>query len=94
MTQYFVHLNRLVTNKSDGSVNDELGRRFIIEVVDVDSAKINIPDLEKAIQEDVKSLTNVFDSWLQHAVGDVDDNDDFDIQDSARFCDFLVIDEG
>lgn len=94
MTLYFVHLNRLATNKSDGSVNVELGRRFIIEEVDVDSEKLNIPDLEKASQDDIKSLTNVFDSWLRNAVGDVDGNAEFNIQDSARFCDFLIIDEG
>lgn len=81
-------------NKSDGSVNDELGRRFIIGEVDVDSEKLNIPDLEKASQDDIKLLTNFFDSWLRNAVGDVDGNTEFNIQDSARFCDFLVIDEG
>ncbi|KFY42557.1 hypothetical protein V494_02357 [Pseudogymnoascus sp. VKM F-4513 (FW-928)] len=94
VTQYFVHLDRIVTSKSDGSVNDELGRRFIIEEVDVDSEKLNIPDLEKASQDDIKALTNVFDSWLLNAVGDVDGGAELNIQNSARFCDFLVIDEG
>ncbi|OBT84881.1 hypothetical protein VE02_05927 [Pseudogymnoascus sp. 03VT05] len=94
VTQYFVHLNRLATNKSDSSVNEELGRRFILEEVDVDSEKINVPDLDKATQDDIKALTNVFDYWLRNAVGDVDGNAEFNIQDSARFCDFLVIDEG
>ncbi|KFY12500.1 hypothetical protein V492_03839 [Pseudogymnoascus sp. VKM F-4246] len=75
------------------TVNDELGRRFIIEEVDVDSEKLNIPDLEKASQDDIKALTNVFDSWLLNAVSD-DGNSEFNIQNSARFCDFLVIDEG
>ncbi|KFZ12468.1 hypothetical protein V502_07060 [Pseudogymnoascus sp. VKM F-4520 (FW-2644)] len=93
VTQYFVHLNRLAANKSDGSVNDELGRRFIIEEVDVDSEKLNVPDLGKASQDDIKALTNVFYSWLRSAV-DVEGNAEFNIQDSARFCDFLVIDEG
>ncbi|KFY87359.1 hypothetical protein V500_07004 [Pseudogymnoascus sp. VKM F-4518 (FW-2643)] len=69
------------------------GRRFIIEEVDVDSEKLNVPDLGKASQDDIKALTNVFDSWLRSAV-DVEGNAEFNIQDSARFCDFLVIDEG
>jgi hypothetical protein len=94
VTQYFVHLNRLATNKSDSSVNEELGRRFILEEVDVDLEKINVPDFDNASQDDIKALTNVFDSWLCNAVGDVDSNAEFNIQDSARFCDFLVIDEG
>lgn len=91
VTRYFVYLNRLTTNKSDGSVNDKLGRRFIIEKVDVDSEKLSIPDLNKASQDNIKAPTNVFDSWLRNAASDVDDNAEFDIQDSARFYDFLVI---
>ncbi|KFY32426.1 hypothetical protein V493_00218 [Pseudogymnoascus sp. VKM F-4281 (FW-2241)] len=94
VTQYFVHINRLATNKSDGSVNEELGRRFILEEVDVDSEKLNVPDLDKASQDDIKALTSVFDSWLRSAVGDVENNDEFNIKHSARFHDFLVIDEG
>ncbi|KAL5350647.1 hypothetical protein ACLOAV_004216 [Pseudogymnoascus australis] len=93
-TQYFVHINRLVTNKSDGSINEELGRRFILEEVDVDSEKLNISDLDKASQDDIKSLTNVFDSWLRSAVSDGENNDEFNVQHSARFHDFLVVDEG
>ncbi|KFY77539.1 hypothetical protein V498_09306 [Pseudogymnoascus sp. VKM F-4517 (FW-2822)] len=72
-----------------GSVNEELGRRFILEEVDVDSEKLNIPDLDKASQDDIKALTNVFDSWLRSAVGDVENNDVFNVQHSARFHDFL-----
>ncbi|OBT63851.1 hypothetical protein VE03_06582 [Pseudogymnoascus sp. 23342-1-I1] len=94
VTQYFVHINRLVTHKSDGSVNEELGRRFILEEVDVDSEKLNIPDLDKASQDDIKALTDVFDSWLRSAVGDVKNIDKFNVKHSARFHDFLVIDEG
>ncbi|KFY80131.1 hypothetical protein V499_00967 [Pseudogymnoascus sp. VKM F-103] len=93
VTQYFVHINRLATNKSDGSVNEELGRRFILEEFDIDPEKLNIPDLNKASQDDIKALTNVFDSWLRSAVGNVEGNEEFNIQHSARFCDFLVIDE-
>ncbi|OBT46947.1 hypothetical protein VE00_02491 [Pseudogymnoascus sp. WSF 3629] len=91
---YLVHLNRLATNKSDGSVNEELGHRFIPEEVDVNSEKLNIPELNKASQDDIKALTNAFDSWLYSAIGDVKGNDEFNIQNSPRFCDFLVIDEG
>ncbi|KFY50326.1 hypothetical protein V496_09401 [Pseudogymnoascus sp. VKM F-4515 (FW-2607)] len=88
------YTNHLVSNKSDGSTSEELGRRFILEEVDVDSEKLNISDLDKASQDDIKALTNVFDSWLRSAVGDVENNDVFNVQHSARFHDLLVIDEG
>lgn len=90
-----VQLNRLVTNKSNGSVNDydEYGRRSILEEVDVNSEKLNIPDLEKASQDDTKALTNGFDSWLHNVVGEVG-NAEFNVQGSAKFSKFFIIDEG
>lgn len=91
VTQYFIHLNRLAMNKSDGSINEELGRRFIVEVFeDADSEKLKFPDLANASQDDIKSLTDVFDAWLRNAVGNVE----VDPVDSPRFSDFLIIDEG
>ena len=60
VTQYSVHLNRLATNKSDGPVNEELESRFILQDVDVDTEKLDIPDLDKASQDDIKTLTKVF----------------------------------
>ncbi|KAL5352384.1 hypothetical protein ACLOAV_002332 [Pseudogymnoascus australis] len=77
------------TNRSDKSVNEELGRRFILEECNIE--KLNIPNLDKASQDDIKALTKVFDAWLYSAAGDVDE--EFNIQHSARFCDFLAIDE-
>lgn len=65
------------------------GHRFILEECNID--KLNIPNLDKASQDDIKALTKVFDSWLYSAVGHVDE--EFNIQHSARFCDFLIIDE-
>ncbi|RYP21254.1 hypothetical protein DL767_009306 [Monosporascus sp. MG133] len=91
VTQYFIHDNRLINNKPDGSVNEELARRFILEVFeDPNSEKMKLPDLAKASQDDIKSLTDVFEAWVRTAVGKVD----FDPADNPRFCNFLVIDEG
>jgi hypothetical protein len=88
---YFIHLNRLAKNKNDGSVNEELARRFIVEVVqDTASEKLKLPDLAKANQDDIKSLTDVFEASVRNAVG----NDDFTPVYNPRFCDFLAIDEG
>ncbi|KFY19610.1 hypothetical protein V493_07891 [Pseudogymnoascus sp. VKM F-4281 (FW-2241)] len=84
-----------LTTKSDGSVNDydEHRRRSILEKVDVDSKKLNIPDLDKASQDDTKAVTNGFDSWLHNVVGEVG-NAEFKVQGSARFSKFFIIDEG
>lgn len=92
VTHYFIHTNRLIKNKPDSSVNEELARRFILEVIpgDKESEKLKLPGLSGAGQGDIKSRTGVFDAWLRNAVGSVE----FAPADNPRFCDFLVIDEG
>ncbi|KAI3540313.1 SCP-like extracellular protein [Colletotrichum abscissum] len=90
VTQYFIHANRLVMNKPDGEVNEELARRFILEVVeDKESEKLKVPDLSIASQETVQTLTQVFEEWRRGAIGDISSG----LRESPRFCDFLVIDE-
>ncbi|RYO97489.1 hypothetical protein DL765_011185 [Monosporascus sp. GIB2] len=91
VTQYFIHQNRLIHNKPDSSVNEEVARRFILEVFeDPNSEKLKLPDIAKASQDDITPLTDVFEAWVHNAVGNVD----FDPADNPRFCNFLVIDEG
>ncbi|KAK1480204.1 SCP-like extracellular protein [Colletotrichum tamarilloi] len=90
VTQYFIHANRLVMNKPDGEVNEELARRFILEVVeDKESEKLKFPDLSIASQETIQTLTQVFEEWRRGAIGDISSG----LGESPRFCDFLVIDE-
>lgn len=90
VTQYFIHQNRLIKYKPDASVNEELARRFILEVIeDKDSMELKLPDLARANQSDIETLTKVFETWRDNAVGNVE----FDPLDNPRFCDFLVIDE-
>lgn len=103
--QYFVHTKRLANNKPDGSVNEELGRRLVLEVLDdakaVSALKgLSLPaDLAPAksglassssSQEYFEKLTRLFDGWVHQTVGsDRDDN-----AMNPRFYDFLVIDDG
>jgi hypothetical protein len=103
--QYFVHANRLATGKPDGSVNEELGRRLVLEVLDdaetVSALKgLHLPaDLAAArtslagssiSQEHFETLTRLFDGWVHQTIGpDRDDN-----ARDPRFYDFLVVDEG
>lgn len=93
VAEYFVHENRLATGKSDGSVNAEVGRRFVLDVVEASENAAPVlkehPDLSRAGQEDINALTAVFTAWVQQAVGEADVNPAY----NARFSDFLVIDE-
>ncbi|KAJ3946956.1 uncharacterized protein N0V96_003336 [Colletotrichum fioriniae] len=90
VTKYFIHANRLVTNKPDGEVNEELARRFLLEVVeDKESEKLKFPDLSTASQETIQTLTQVFEDWRRSAIGEIGSG----LGDSPRFCDFIVIDE-
>ncbi|KAL0779933.1 hypothetical protein CaCOL14_004417 [Colletotrichum acutatum] len=90
VTKYFIHANRLVMNKPDGEINEELARRFILEVIeDRESEKLKIPDLSVTSQETIQALTQVFEDWRGRAIGEIDSG----LGDSPRFCDFLVIDE-
>ena len=105
VAQYFVHTNRLYTGKLDGSVNEELGRRLVIEVLDdaevVSAIKsLHLPaDLAAAktspsgsgsSQEHFEALTRLFNDWVHQTIGP-DQEDDLT---GPRFCDFLVVDEG
>jgi hypothetical protein len=91
VSHYFIHYIRLMEGKVEGTVNEELGRRFILEVADDSSSeKLQPPDPERASQDDIKSLTGVFGDWLGRAVGDAD----IHAPSNPRFVDFLVIDEG
>ncbi|KAF4928151.1 hypothetical protein CGCVW01_v002057 [Colletotrichum viniferum] len=90
VTQYFIHLNQLLKNKPNGEINKELARRFILEVVENKALKdLNLPNLSADTpQQDVQSLTQIFEGWRKEAVGDIN----FDPRNNTRFCDFLVID--
>ena len=105
VAQYFVHDNRLYTGKPDGSVNEELGRRLALEVLDdaetVSALKgLHIPADLAAAKTSVsgssssldhfKKLTRLFDGWVHQTVGP----DRGDNITSPGFCDFLVVDEG
>ncbi|KAK6224552.1 hypothetical protein QIS74_02879 [Colletotrichum tabaci] len=85
VTEYFVHLNRLITNKLDGTLNDEVARRFVLEVVETEELRGH----ELSSKEHVESLVRIFEIWRHGATGSTD----FDTRDNPRFCDFLVIDE-
>lgn len=102
--QYFVHDNRLATGKPDGSANEELGRRLVLEVLDdaetVSALKgLHLPaDLAAAktglassssSQEHFETLTRLFDGWVRQTIGRDRDDDTRD----PRFYDFLVVDE-
>ncbi|ETS85605.1 hypothetical protein PFICI_03630 [Pestalotiopsis fici W106-1] len=91
VTKYFIHYGRLTENKPDGTVNFELGRRFVLEVVESKELEaLQLPDLAKANQNDIKSLTGIFDAWLRQAVK----TDEVQFNRNPRFVDFLIIDEG
>jgi hypothetical protein len=69
---------------------------------------LNLPgNLSHASQEDIRSLTYIFDAWAEGVLGHTNGgagigcgvrDDDGEIiyrrGDNPRFCDFLVIDEG
>lgn len=96
--QYHLHINRFPMwgergqaeheKLSNGSINDELGRRFRVELVQ-DEKRLNMPHLNRASQEDVRSLCDVFDDWVA-SVGQ-DPHAEYSL--SPRFCDCLVVDE-
>jgi hypothetical protein len=72
------------------TVNNEVGRCFILEVVENKTLEdSHLADLTKVTQDGTKALTEIFDTWLQRAVED----DDVDLKRNPRFVDFLVIDE-
>ncbi|KAK1761701.1 hypothetical protein QBC33DRAFT_582207 [Phialemonium atrogriseum] len=74
--------------KSNGSVNEELGRRFRVEVVE-DKDKLNLPNLDDATFEDIKAFRRYFDQWVV-ALGE--DPSTAEYSTSPRLCDFLLVD--
>ncbi|KZL78235.1 hypothetical protein CT0861_07880 [Colletotrichum tofieldiae] len=90
VAEYLVHVNRLVNKKLDGSVNDEIARRFVLEVVETTELReLGLFDLSTASQVDIESLVRIFETWRLSAIGTVN----VDTRKNPRFCDFLVIDE-
>ncbi|TPX10952.1 uncharacterized protein E0L32_008158 [Thyridium curvatum] len=91
VTQYFVHETRLAVPRfTDGSVNEEMGRRFVLETLqDPQSEPLQIPDMSKASRAEILALADVFDAWYYDVVGGNQDARRF----NPRFWDFLVIDE-
>ncbi|KAJ0336073.1 hypothetical protein COL922a_008403 [Colletotrichum nupharicola] len=92
IARYFIHGNRLIKNKPNSEINDELARRFILEVVENKALNdLNLPNLSaNTPQQHIQSLAQIFEDWRKEAIGD---NTNLDPRDNTRFCDFLVIDE-
>ncbi|KAK7911780.1 hypothetical protein PG985_014261 [Apiospora marii] len=98
LRQYYLHIGRFPMwgeqgeadhqKMADGSINDELGRRFRVELVQ-DAQKLNLPHLDRASQEDICSLCDVFDAW----VASVGQDPHAECSISPRFCDCLAVDE-
>jgi hypothetical protein len=90
VVDYFIYSGCIIYNKPDMTVNTELGRRFVLEVVESKELEaLKLADLSKATQDDIKSLAGIFDAWLVQAVKD----DDVNFNYNPRFVDFLVVDE-
>ncbi|KAH8203192.1 hypothetical protein TruAng_002597 [Truncatella angustata] len=90
VAKYVVHYPRLMQGRTDTTVEDELARRFILEIVDNKELEdLQLPDMAKASQDDIKSLTSIFEAWRSQAINDAD----FDSRLNTRFLDFLIIDE-
>lgn len=91
VSQYFIHIGRLIKENPDGTVNEELGRRFICEVIEGrELEELHLVDLSKASQDSIKSLVGIFEAWVLKVAGTTD----FYFHQNPRLSDFLVIDEG
>ena len=71
------------------SINDEIARRFRIEVIE-DPNRLNIPKIKDATSQDLETLCDRFSSWVVSVGGDPDYRD---YATTPRFLDFLVIDD-
>ncbi|KAF3025527.1 hypothetical protein E8E14_009203 [Neopestalotiopsis sp. 37M] len=90
VVDYFIYSGCIIYNKPDMTVNTELGRRFVLEVVENEELEaLKLADLSKATRDDIESLTGIFDAWLVQTVKD----DDVNLNCNPRFTDFLVVDE-
>ncbi|KAK8036729.1 hypothetical protein PG994_015226 [Apiospora phragmitis] len=100
MRKYHLHINRFPMwgeigeakhrNKANGSINDELGRRFRVELLE-DKDRMDLPHLNRASHDDIGSLCDVFDTWVASVGQDHPRDETTSI--SPRFCDCLVVDE-
>jgi hypothetical protein len=107
ITQYLVHYERMANGQPDRRVCDELGRRFVLEVIDV----VELPGLPddlaggRATHEHVRALDAVFEEWVVRCCGGGGEGGDataaavetaarFQRRYNPQFCDFLVVDEG
>lgn len=94
VSQFYIHQNRtpfwgdkgVKGFKPNGAINEELGRRFRIEVVE-EASRLNFPDLTAISTQDAQSLSTVFDEWVA-SVGEDPTGD----ARCARFHDFLAVD--
>ncbi|KAK8137615.1 hypothetical protein PG984_003108 [Apiospora sp. TS-2023a] len=101
MRKYHLHINRFPMwgeigeakhrNKTNGSINDELGRRFRIELLEDKDRLGHLPHLDRASHDDIGSLCDVFDTWVASVGQDPPRDENTSI--SPRFCDCLVVDE-
>ncbi|KAK7994899.1 hypothetical protein PG990_013672 [Apiospora arundinis] len=94
--EHHLHINRFpmfgekgrAKHKSDGSLNDELARRFRVDLVQ-DENRLNLPRLSGASQDDIRALCDVFNEW----VVSVGQDPSAEVSLSPRFFDCLVVDE-
>ncbi|KAK8047550.1 hypothetical protein PG996_015614 [Apiospora saccharicola] len=101
MRKYYLHINRFPMwgdigeakhrNKANGSINDELGRRFRVELLEDKDRLGHLPRLDRASHDDIRSLCDVFDTWVASVGQDPPRDENTSI--SPRFCDCLVVDE-
>ncbi|CEJ93358.1 hypothetical protein VHEMI08950 [[Torrubiella] hemipterigena] len=71
VSQFYIHQNRtalwgyrgIERFKSNGAINEELGQRFRIEVVE-DASQVDFPDLNVITAPDAQILSTVFDEWV------------------------------
>ncbi|KAK8104931.1 hypothetical protein PG999_008290 [Apiospora kogelbergensis] len=99
MRKYHLHIHRFPIwgekgeaqhqKNTNGSINDELGRRFRVELLE-DKDRLNLPHLNRASHDDICSLCDVFDTWVA-SVGQDPPLAETSI--SPRFCDCLAVDD-
>ncbi|KAK7993989.1 MCM2/3/5 family-domain-containing protein [Apiospora arundinis] len=77
--EHHLHINRFpmfgekgrAKHKSDGSLNDELARRFRVDLVQ-DENRLNLPRLSGASQDDIRALCDVFNEFCDCLMVDED----------------------
>ncbi|KAK5996861.1 hypothetical protein PT974_02206 [Cladobotryum mycophilum] len=97
MKQYYLHMNRFSywgqrgeeKKKTDGSANEEVARRFRIEVFE-DKDRLNFPSLAGASHSTIKSLVDYFNEWVKSVGGDP--TDQYPVNPRLSGC--LAVDSG